>query len=102
MSFWVGMVHGLAGSAGLTLILLPTIPTRAASLLYLLVFGVGTICGMTLSTLVLSLPLRAIGSLRSTGAAGRLRTSVTVLAGGVSLGIGTLLLWETCVPLFLQ
>jgi len=100
MSFWVGMVHGLAGSAGLTLILLPTIPTRGASLLYLLVFGVGTICGMALSTLVLSFPLRALGSLTSPGAAGRLRTSATLLAGCVSLVIGTLLLWETCVPLF--
>jgi len=95
----VGMVHGLAGSAGLTLILLPTIPTRAGSLLYLLLFGLGTVCGMALSTLALSLPLRALGS---PGMAGRPGKAATILAGSVSFVVGTLLLWETCVPLFLK
>jgi len=102
MSFMVGMVHGLAGSAGLTLILLPTIPTRAGSLLYLMLFGLGTVCGMALSTLVLSFPLRALGSLTSPGAAGTPGKAATVLAGSVSFFVGTVLLWETCVPLFLQ
>jgi len=97
--FLVGMVHGLAGSAGLTLILLPTIPTRAAGMIYLVVFGVGTVCGMAVSTLVLSLPLRMLRSREISGGGGRPGRAVTLLAGTVSICLGALLLWETWLPL---
>lgn len=49
----VGVVHGLAGSAGVALMALMTIPTRAGALLYLLLFGVGVVAGMVLITLLL-------------------------------------------------
>ncbi|HEX6280411.1 MAG TPA: hypothetical protein VFZ49_10420, partial [Pyrinomonadaceae bacterium] len=42
-SVLVGMIHGLAGSAGLMLFVLPTIPSPAVALLYIAIFGVGSI-----------------------------------------------------------
>ncbi len=46
----VGVVHGLAGSAAVALLILATIPDSNWGILYLLVFGLGTISGMTLFT----------------------------------------------------
>jgi hypothetical protein len=99
VSFLVGMVHGLAGSAGLTLLLLPTIPTRLAGVMYLVVFGAGSVCGMAVSTLVLSLPFRALGSLGSPGMGRRIGTAISMIAGLVSLGVGGVLLRESFLPL---
>ena len=52
----VGLVHGLAGSAAVALLVLTTIRQPAAAVSYLLVFGVGTIAGMMLITAVIAVP----------------------------------------------
>jgi len=52
----VGVVHGLAGSAAVVLLVLTTIPNPWWAIAYLLVFGVGTIAGMMLVTAALALP----------------------------------------------
>jgi high-affinity nickel-transport protein len=54
--FAVGLVHGLAGSAAVALMVLSIIREPVAALGYLLLFGVGTIAGMMLITLILSAP----------------------------------------------
>jgi len=50
------MIHGLAGSAALMLAIIPTIDSKAVGMLYILVFGVGSIGGMMLMSFVVSLP----------------------------------------------
>ena len=55
----VGVVHGLAGSAAVALLVLGTLRDPAWALAYLAVFGVGTIAGMVLITLALAMPLAA-------------------------------------------
>jgi hypothetical protein len=52
----VGLVHGLAGSAAVALMVLSIIREPVAALGYLLLFGLGTIVGMMLITLILSAP----------------------------------------------
>jgi hypothetical protein len=52
----VGIVHGLAGSAAVALLVLTTIHEPRLAVLYLLIFGVGTIVGMMLITMVMTLP----------------------------------------------
>jgi hypothetical protein len=52
----VGVVHGLAGSAAVALMILSIIREPIAALGYLLLFGLGTIAGMILITLILSAP----------------------------------------------
>lgn len=54
--FAVGLVHGLAGSAAVALMVLSIIREPVPALGYLLLFGVGTIVGMMLITLILSAP----------------------------------------------
>jgi ABC-type nickel/cobalt efflux system permease component RcnA len=54
--FAVGLVHGLAGSAAVALMVLSVIREPVAALGYLLLFGLGTIVGMMLITLILSAP----------------------------------------------
>lgn len=52
----VGMVHGLAGSAALMLLVVPTIPSPWVALLYILIFGVGSIGGMMAMSFLIGLP----------------------------------------------
>lgn len=53
----VGVIHGLAGSAAVALLILPLVGSMSAALLYLCLFGAGTIVGMTAVTASLSVPL---------------------------------------------
>jgi high-affinity nickel permease len=53
----VGLVHGMAGSAALILLTLANVESVWVGLLYILVFGVGSIAGMALVSLVIALPL---------------------------------------------
>ena len=52
----VGVVHGLAGSAAVALLVLATIPDPWWGIAYLVVFGAGTIAGMMLITAASALP----------------------------------------------
>ena len=85
----VGMLHGAAGSAGLTLVLLPTMPTRALGILYLAVFGAGSILGMSLATLLVGFPLGMAG------AGGRRGRLVSFAAGALGIATGLVLMVET-------
>jgi nickel/cobalt exporter len=53
----VGLVHGLAGSAAVSLLVLSTIKSPLWSTAYLLVFGFGTMAGMMFMTAAISMPL---------------------------------------------
>jgi len=53
----VGLVHGLAGSAAISLLVLATIHDAKWALVYLLVFAVGTVLGMVLLTLGMAGPI---------------------------------------------
>jgi high-affinity nickel-transport protein len=53
----VGLVHGLAGSAAIALLVLSTIHSPIWAVLYLVIFGVGTMLGMVCMTAALSLPM---------------------------------------------
>jgi hypothetical protein len=52
----VGIVHGLAGSAAVALLVLTTIHRPSWAIGYLLVFGLGTVAGMMLITAAIALP----------------------------------------------
>ena len=56
-SLLIGGVHGLAGSAAVTVLALPA-GSFGLALAYLLVFGGGTVLGMVALTLVVSLPMK--------------------------------------------
>jgi ABC-type nickel/cobalt efflux system permease component RcnA len=85
-SYAIGMIHGLAGTAAVMLLLLPEAPSIAAGFVYLLLFGVGTIASMMAITLVFSIPLAF--SVRFT----RVNNGVATLAGITSVLLGGLLM----------
>lgn len=58
----VGLVHGLAGSAALALLVLATLHNSRWALAYLLIFGVGTIAGMIVITVAMASALNYAGS----------------------------------------
>jgi nickel/cobalt transporter (NicO) family protein len=58
----VGVVHGLAGSAAMTLLALATIQDARGALAYLALFGAGTVLGMIGITTLLALSLRWVGA----------------------------------------
>jgi len=60
--FLVGILHGLAGSAGLALLAMTAAPTLAAGAVYLAVFAVGTVAGMLVLSALMSLPLAYLES----------------------------------------
>lgn len=84
----VGVVHGLAGSATIALLVLATIPDPSWSILYLGVFGAGTIAGMMLFTAVLGVPFAA--SARVPG----LHRGIRVASGALSLGFGLFIAYQ--------
>jgi hypothetical protein len=57
----IGIVHGLAGSAAVALLVLTTIRDPRWAIVYLLVFGVGTIAGMMLITMMIGVPFAYTG-----------------------------------------
>ncbi|CAN5622226.1 hypothetical protein BH20ACI3_BH20ACI3_32190 [soil metagenome] len=85
----VGMVHGLAGSAALMLLVLSTISSPLAGLLYILVFGIGSVGGMMLMSALVGLPLR----LTATRFA-RAHFVVRCLAGLFSLSFGLFMVYQ--------
>lgn len=57
----VGLVHGLAGSAAVALLVLTTIRDPRWAIIYLLIFGIGTIGGMMLITMSLASAFHFVG-----------------------------------------
>jgi high-affinity nickel-transport protein len=82
----VGVVHGLAGSAAVTLLVVATIHDAALSLL---VFGLGTIAGMLLITMAIALPF-AYTARRLLG----VNRSLALAAGLLSVGFGLVLAYQ--------
>lgn len=84
-----GVVHGLAGSAGIALLALTTIQTALGAIFYLLAFGAGTVLGMLVSTALLSFPLRL-----SQRRFREQRCAITTWMSAASIGLGLALLWQ--------
>lgn len=56
-SFVVGLIHGMAGSGALVLLVLATVEAVWQGLLFISVFGIGSLVGMMLVSTLISLPL---------------------------------------------
>ncbi len=82
-SVLVGMAHGLAGSAGLMLLMVSQVDTVWAGLIYVMVFGVGSIIGMVVFGGVISWPLRASSDLPRVNALMRFVVGLGSLAMGL-------------------
>lgn len=88
----VGAMHGLAGSAALTLLVLTQIQSVSLGLLYLLVFGIGSTAGMLLMSGLIGLPF-ALSARRLTGINSGLQTT----AGIISIAFGVWYAYTTSI-----
>jgi len=57
-ALYVGMMHGMAGSAALILLALQTVHSPLAGMGYIAVFGIGSIAGMAALSVIIAVPLR--------------------------------------------
>ena len=88
-SLFIGVVHGLAGSAAVALLSVGTIHDARWAAAYLSIFALGTLAGMTLVTSFLAVPL-AFGFRKFEGAHRMLAPAM----GALSLGFGLLLAYR--------
>lgn len=87
--FAVGMVHGFAGSAAVTLGAMTTIPSVSLGLIYIALFGLGSIGGMLLMSAIIGLPFAATA--RRFAA---VNSGIRVFAALFSIGFGLFLGWD--------
>jgi ABC-type nickel/cobalt efflux system permease component RcnA len=85
----VGIVHGLAGSAAVALLVLAAIRDPLWAVAYLLLFGVGTVAGMMLITAVIGLPFAYTANRFVT-----MHRYLGVASGLLSLGFGLFLAYQ--------
>lgn len=87
--FIVGVVHGLAGSAAVALLVLATIPNPRWAVIYLLVFGAGTVGGMMLITMSIASAFTFMGKGRQ-----KFSHRLGLVSGLLSLAFGILLVYQ--------
>lgn len=87
-SFVVGMIHGLAGSATLMLLVLTTVRSVFQGLLYILIFGVGSIIGMLIVSGIIGFPFLLLAKF------GKINNSVKILAGTISIVLGFTIMYK--------
>lgn len=89
--FVVGVVHGLAGSAAVALLVLTTIRNVHWAIAYLLIFGVGTIAGMMLITMSIASAFTMVGRGRQ-----KFSRRLALGSGLLSLGFGLFVAYQIC------
>jgi hypothetical protein len=78
----VGAVHGLAGSGALTALVMATIPSAGARLIYLLLFGVGSTLGMAALSGLMGWPIARVGT------HGAVARNLSLAVGCISIMLG--------------
>ncbi len=85
----IGLVHGLAGSAAVALLVLSTIHNPVWATVYLLIFGVGTMVGMMCMTAAMAVPLTYAGDRFS-----KMSRYFGVVSGVISVSFGSFLVYQ--------
>ena len=92
-AFLVGIMHGMAGSAALVVLALQSMPSVATGVLYIVVFGIGSMLGMAALTAVVAWPMslaeRTLGWLHGGARAG---------VGALTIGLGGAILFAGALP----
>jgi high-affinity nickel-transport protein len=89
--FVAGVVHGLAGSAAVALLVLTTIRNVHWAVAYLLIFGVGTIAGMMLITMSIASTFTRVGRGRQ-----KFSRRLALASGLLSLCFGLFVAYQIC------
>jgi len=90
----VGLIHGLAGSGALMLLVVSTVESTFDGLLYIITFGIGSILGMTCVSAFIGLPLMKIGE-RSK----KVNKVIRFVFASIAFVIGIYIICELAYPL---
>ncbi len=88
-SLLVGMAHGLAGSGAITVLVLASMPGTGEGLLFLLLFGIGTLLGMMCFSGLIGLPFKLTARFSN-----KLNVTIQTIAGAVSIGLGLFVIYQ--------
>lgn len=88
LAYGVGLIHGLAGSGAMVLLVMSEIPDSGFSLLYLLIFGLGSVAGMLCAAGALSLPFS-----QKLAQNLHIKSSLVILSSLLCLGYGSWMLY---------
>lgn len=88
-SFSVGLIHGLAGSAALMLLILSTFNSLIIGIIYILLFGIGSMVGMAIVGGLISIPF-----IYSSKKSRSINTVIQYGTGMISIGFGSYLLFK--------
>ena len=88
-SYVIGLVHGVAGSAALTLLVLASIESPIAGLAYILLFGLGSVLSMGIMTVIIGLPF-----VISAGRLPNLNRTIQFAVGSLSILFGGFLMYQ--------
>lgn len=87
-SVLVGMLHGIAGSGALMLVVAGATNNAVSGMLFIAIFGVGSILGMAATSAIITLPIVYSGKI------GKADQIIKFSAGVLSVVIGSLLIYE--------
>ncbi|HAI07970.1 MAG TPA: urease accessory protein UreH [Dehalococcoidia bacterium] len=88
-SYVIGLVHGVAGSAALTLLVLASIESPIAGLAYILLFGLGSVLSMGIMTVIIGLPF-----VMSAGRLPNFNRTIQFAVGSLSILFGGFLMYQ--------
>ena len=88
-SYVIGLVHGMAGSAALALLVLASIESPIAGLAYILLFGLGSARSMGIMTVIIGLPF-----VISAGRLPNLNRTIQFAVGSLSIVFGGFLMYQ--------
>jgi len=91
-ALFVGMMHGMAGSAALILLTLQSVHSPLTGMVYILLFGVGSIAGMAALSALIAVPLRY-----SISGLGRAYTGLHTLVGVGTLWVGGMMVYDIAI-----
>jgi high-affinity nickel permease len=84
-SLVIGMIHGMAGSGALMLVVLSTISSVPLGLAYIAIFGAGSIASMAAMSALIGLPFARAGNYKRTSLLLKYASAVITLIIGVGL-----------------
>jgi ABC-type nickel/cobalt efflux system permease component RcnA len=85
-ALFVGMMHGMAGSAVLIVMTLQALKSVWMGVIYIALFGIGSIIGMAVLTMIIAIPLRKASFLT------RFHNAMHALIGTTTIVIGLIIL----------
>ena len=90
-SYVIGCIHGLAGSGSLVILVASSLGSVELILPFILIFGIGSIFGMTIMSGLIGLPFAYTANIT------KVNRALSYVAGSVSLLIGINIIYQTAL-----